>query len=402
MATPVLPRTDVPRTDVAGSVLRLCSVFEPHADALRRVDAAAYDPIGGMQNHAGALTRGLDRLGVRQHVVTSRLGGPRSRQRLGQAATVVRTGVGTRHARQLWALDALAPRALPRDIGLVHAHQGEDLAVLPLAEALARRAGCPLVVTVHCSVRRTLDRSRRRPLTVLGPAVEARGLRRADAVLVLTSSAAAALAEDGIPEDRVHVVPSGFDPVLFGQGCDDPTPHVPRPRVLFAGRMHPQKRPLDAVSAHALLDPDVHLVLVGDGPLLPSVTEAATRSPARERIHVVGLEAHARIPAHLQHADAFVLPSHYEELGTAVVEAMAAGVPVAAYRTGGIPEIVDDGVTGRLAERGDVAGLAAALRDLVRDGAAVARHARQQVQHTYAWPVLTRRVHDVYVGVQRG
>ena len=65
---------------VTGTVLRLCSVFEPPAEALRRPDAAAYDPIGGMQNHTAELTRGLDRLGVRQHVLTSRLGGARSRR----------------------------------------------------------------------------------------------------------------------------------------------------------------------------------------------------------------------------------------------------------------------------------------------------------------------------------
>ena len=71
---------------VAGTVLRLCSVFEPPPEALARPDAAAYDPIGGMQNHTAELTRGLDRLGVRQHVLTSRLGAPRSRTRLGRYA----------------------------------------------------------------------------------------------------------------------------------------------------------------------------------------------------------------------------------------------------------------------------------------------------------------------------
>ena len=125
-------------------VLRLCSVFEPRGRCARG-DAARYDPIGGMQNHTAELTRGLDRLGVRQHVLTSRLGGRAARARLGRAATVVRTGAP--HARRPGSSGRLArcPRAVRRrrgPVGLVHAHQGEDLAVLPLAELVARAPAC--------------------------------------------------------------------------------------------------------------------------------------------------------------------------------------------------------------------------------------------------------------------
>ena len=389
---------------VAGTVLRLCSVFEPPPEALLRPDAAAYDPIGGMQNHTAELTRGLDRLGVRQHVLTSRLGGARSRTALGAASTVVRTGVPVRGARQLWAVDAA--RSLPPldGLGLVHAHQGEDVAVLPLAAAVARRADVPLVVTVHCSTARTVDRSRRRPVTVLGPLVERQVLRRADAVLVLTEPAAQAAVEDGVDPDRVHVVPSGFSPALFGGAHADPLPEVPHPRVLFLGRLADQKRPLDAVAAHARMPDDVHLVVVGDGPLRAAVEAAVAASPARERVHLLGLVAHEQVPAHLAHADVFVLPSQYEELGSVLVEAMASGLPVVANRVGGIPSLVRDGITGRLVERGDVPGLAAALTDALTDRRTTRRlteTARAHVDRAFSWPVLAERVHDVYVDVQR-
>ncbi len=393
------------RPAVAGTVLRLCSVFEPPPEALARPDAAAYDPIGGMQNHTAELTRGLDRLGVRQHVLTSRLGAARSRTRLGRAATVVRTGAPLRAARQLWAADAARELAGVRGLGLVHAHQGEDLAVLPLAELVARRAGVPLVVTLHCSLSRTVESRRRRPLTVLGPAVERSVVRRADAVLVLTEPAARAAVEDGVHPDRVHVVPSGFDPRLFAGPHADPTPHVPHPRVLFAGRLADQKRPLDAVAAHALMPSDVHLVVVGDGPLRARVHAAVAASPARDRVHLLGLAPHEQVPAHLRHADVFVLPSQYEELGSVLVEAMASGLPVVANRVGGIPALVRDGVTGRLVERGDVEGLAAALTAALTDRRTTRRTreaARAHVDTAYSWPVLAERVHDVYVDVQRG
>jgi 2-deoxystreptamine N-acetyl-D-glucosaminyltransferase/2-deoxystreptamine glucosyltransferase len=406
-------RPPVPSDDL--HVLRLCSVFEPPAATARpgaavpgELDAraAGFDPIGGMQNHTASLTRCLDRLGVRQTVITSRLAAPRGTTSSG-GTRVLRTGLPVRRLRQLWALDAL-PSVLRRGAGvdLVHAHQGEDVAVLPLAELVARRAGVPLLVTLHCSVRRTLDRSavRPRPLTVLGPLVERRAIRRADAVLVLTEPAAEAAVEDGVPPDRVHVVPSGFSPALFAGPHADPTPHVPHPRVLFAGRLAAQKRPLDAVAAHALMADDVHLVVVGDGPLRAELEAAVAASPARDRVHLVGLVPHGEVPGHLAHADAFVLPSQYEELGSVLVEAMASGLPVVAHRVGGIPSLVQDGVTGRLVERGDVPALAAALTDVLTDRRTtrrLAETARAHVDTAFSWPRLAERVHDVYVDVQR-
>jgi glycogen synthase len=110
------------------SVLRLCSVFEPVVagppPALGRsaveLDprAARFDPIGGMQNHTGTLTRCLDAQGHRQTVVTARLAGPRGITRLGRAARVHRTGLPVQVARQLWALAAL-PVVLRRSVGPV-------------------------------------------------------------------------------------------------------------------------------------------------------------------------------------------------------------------------------------------------------------------------------------------
>jgi glycogen(starch) synthase len=215
-------------------------------------------------------------------------------------------------------------------------------------------------------------------------------------VLVLTPSAAARVVDDGVPVERVRVLPSGFTRALFSAMRTDPLPHVPRPRLLFVGRLTAQKRPLDVVAAHALLPADVHLVVVGDGPMRAQVQAAAAASPARERVHLLGFVPHAQIPAHLQHADVFVLPSEYEELGTALVEAMAAGVPVVASAVGGIPDLVSDGVTGRLVERGDVPALATAVEASFGDVATAAR-ARHRVEHTHSWPVLARQVRQLYL-----
>ncbi|SNS18499.1 2-deoxystreptamine N-acetyl-D-glucosaminyltransferase / 2-deoxystreptamine glucosyltransferase [Geodermatophilus pulveris] len=381
-------------------VLRLCSVFEPVAVDGR---SARYDPIGGMQNHTAALTRCLDALGLAQTVVTSRLAGRRGTSRLGGAAAVHRTGLPVPALRQLWALDALRvvlrPPAGPVDV--VHAHQGEDLATLLLARLAVRRHRCPLVVTVHCSVRHTLRGRglRTRLLRAVGGAVERAALRRADAVVVLTDRTAAALRGDGVPAARVATIPSGFDPDLFAAPHDDVLPGAGRPRIGYVGRLAPQKRVDRLVAAVGRMREPASLVVVGDGPDRERVHALAAGLP---RVHLTGFVEHAAVPAVLAALDVLVLPSDYEEMGSVLTEALASGLPVVASDVGGIPEVVRDGETGLLVPAGDVAALAAALDRLAADPALRARLAAGARARAadYAWPALAARVAAVYARVR--
>lgn len=385
-------------------VLRLCSVFEPLDHVLALPGAARFDPIGGMQNSTAQLTRCLDSAGVRQIVVTSRLRGPRSRDRAGTHAVVVRTGAPVRRLRQLWALAAV-PTVARSAVDIVHAHQGEDLAVLPLGLAAARWWQAPLVVTVHTSVRHSVVTTRRTAvLKALGGPIERAVLRRAAAVIVLTPQAVACLAADGVSPRRVHVVPSGFLPAEFSPSPVDPLPDLPRPRVLFVGRLAAQKRPLDLPAIAERLSPRVQLVIVGDGPQRGALEGRVSRSPARDRIHLVGFVPHHQIPAFLAHADVLVLPSAYEELGTVLVEAMAAGLPVVATRVGGIPHLVEHEATGLLAPAGDLGAMAAGVTRLLNDrelAVQLAAAARRYAVSHHSWPVLAQRVQGLYARLAR-
>jgi glycogen(starch) synthase len=391
-------------------VLRLSSVFEPVTGAVHHgglpgeIDhrAARFDPIGGMQNHTGTLTRCLDAQGYRQTVLTSRLAGPSGTTRLGRAATVHRTGLPIPRLRQLWALAAL-PAALRRGdhpVDVVHAHQGEDLAVLPLARLAARRHRCPLLVTVHCSVGHTVaGRSlRARLLRGLGGWIERAVLRRADAVVVLTGRTAAALRAAGVPADRITTIPSGFDPVLFAGDRDDVFPALGRPRIGYVGRLAPQKRADLLVRAFGRMTVPAELVVLGDGPDRDLIRRLAAESPAADRITLAGFVDHAAVPAVLASLDVLVLPSAYEEMGSVLTEAMASGLPVVASDVGGIPEVVRHEETGLLVPPGDVAALTAALDRLATDrdlSARLAEGARRRATD-YAWPRLAGRVAEVY------
>jgi glycosyltransferase involved in cell wall biosynthesis len=104
------------------------------------------------------------------------------------------------------------------------------------------------------------------------------------------------------------------------------------------------------------------------------------------------------VPAVLASADLLVLPSFYEELGTVLVEAMQAGVPVVASNVGGIPEAVEDGVTGLLVPPGDPVSLAAAIDAVLGDRALARRlgaNARLRAP-AYDLDHVGAQVHDLY------
>src|SRR5215216_3468554 len=388
-------------------VLRLCSVFEPPPSALIG-RGVRFDPLGGMQNHTAELTRALDRHGVVQTVVTTRPPTAPYFQRLGEHACVIRLGLPIRRFRQLYAPQAaiVAPILAAR-ADVIHVHLGEDLAVLPVGAAAARLHRLPLVLTVHTSLRHTLAVSdlRSAVLKAIGGPIERWGEHSAEAVLVITPRLRRLLLSDGVDENRIHLIPPGVNPSLFEGPFEDPFSGVGKPRVLFVGRLAPQKGVHTLVAAAGLLkDPSAQVLLVGDGPKRKALEREAKRIGVADRLHFVGFFAHDRLPAVLAHADVLVLPSLYEELGTVLLEVMQAALPIVASKTGGIPDVIEDGVNGLLVPPGEAEALAYAINRLLaeRDLARRLSEGAQERGKDYDWEVLAERVLAVYRGVTAG
>jgi N-acetyl-alpha-D-glucosaminyl L-malate synthase BshA len=137
--------------------------------------------------------------------------------------------------------------------------------------------------------------------------------------------------------------------------------------LMHLSNFRPVKRVLDVVKVFAQVAREMpaRLVLVGDGP---------ERSAAEWLAHDLGIQCHVRflgkqerVNELLALADLMLMPSELESFGLAALEAMACKVPSIATRGGGVPELIDDGVTGLLYEVGDVDGMAAGAIGLLKD-----------------------------------
>ena len=139
--------------------------------------------------------------------------------------------------------------------------------------------------------------------------------------------------------------------------------------VVHVSNFRPVKRIAAVIEVFAKVRPHVpaKLLMVGDGPEMAAATQRAQTLGVADGIEFLGEQDHV-VPL-LSLADAFVLPSAQESFGLAALEAMACEVPVVASRVGGLPEVIEDGVTGFLHPLDDLDGMAQSTRRLLTDEA---------------------------------
>jgi glycosyltransferase involved in cell wall biosynthesis len=172
----------------------------------------------------------------------------------------------------------------------------------------------------------------------------------------------------GVPPERVSVLPNPLPPLPelapreqlraeFGFNC---------PTFAFAGRLTAQKSLGVALEALAAA-PGVTFVLAGEGDERAALERRVEELALRGRVRFLGALPRERVLELFRAADGTVLSSSWENFPHTVVEALAVGTPVLATTTGGVAEVVSDGVNGLLVPVGDAQALAAAMRRYVED-----------------------------------
>ena len=204
----------------------------------------------------------------------------------------------------------------------------------------------------------------------------------------------------GVLPDRLVRMASGVDAEHFHPGAstvDDQL--LPRPRVVFTGRLHPQKNLpllLEAWSAVAK-QRDGSLILVGPGNDRQRLVELAASLGIADRVQFTG---GVDSPAdYLRAADVFVLPSVAEGMSNSLLEAMATALPCAVSAIGGNTDLIDDGATGRLVKSPTPEAWTRTLLELLDDPSHAQRlgaAARRRIDQEFALSVVVDRYVDLY------
>jgi glycosyltransferase involved in cell wall biosynthesis len=361
------------------------------------VEVLATGGIGGAQQHVLSLASRLDPERFRPLVV-SLTDGPAVR-RIERAGVAVRVLSERNDDAAIIALAVMFAELRP---AIVHNHMyraevvGTSAALRTVAMGLPR----PFIVsTVHSSrVRSASDR-----------ALLARLTPEMDRLIAVSRSIEQKIAREGRRGSHVELIPNGVD--LERYATQEPIPTLGAEFGLTAGaplvgaiaRLEPEKGHPTLLEAWPLVlreSPDARLVIVGEGsrrdPLEKQAMELGLLGPSPR---VVFTGRRDDVPAVLAALDVAVLPSYREAQGVSLLEAMALAKPIVASRVGGIPEFVEEGVTGLLVEPRDPAALAGAIVRVLRDHAladTLGRNGRELVRERYCVDVMVRRVEDLY------
>jgi L-malate glycosyltransferase len=289
-----------------------------------------------------------------------------------------------------------ALRRLRSDVDVIHTHQALWEAV---ATGMARRylSSAPTLVQPasagYYGEADELGRTRGAPL-----------LRRA----ILNNTGFAAISAEierqwlnlGVSERRMVRMASGVDTDRFYPGPSAVDGKLlPRPRVIFTGRLHPQKNLPLLFSAwkEVVRSSPANLILVGPGPDRRQLTDLAGAMGIADRVQFVGA---VDDPAeYLRAADIFVLPSVAEGMSNSLLEAMATALPCVVSGIGGNTDLVTDGQTGRLVPTAGAEDWSRTLLEVLEKPAEMRRlgeAARRRVEDQFALHVVVDRYLELY------
>jgi L-malate glycosyltransferase len=286
--------------------------------------------------------------------------------------------------------------ARTHDLEVLHAHYAIPFAAAAvLARLMLAERKLKVVTTLHGTDISLVGGNRSfRPVTAFS-------IESSDAVTAVSSYLRAETYRVfGIQRD-IAVIPNFVDPQRYAPGPGRPA----TPTLVHISNFRPVKRAKDVVEVfrRVAARTDARLALVGDGPDMSEVIYRIEQHGLQDRVTYHGVVD--EVAPILSQAHLFLLPSESESFGLAALEAMAAGVPPVASRVGGLPEVVEDGVSGYLCPLGDVESMAGRCVELLSDASLLARFsaaARERAATQFHFAPIVARYEELYAQVIAG
>ena len=288
---------------------------------------------------------------------------------------------------------ALAVRTAAAEFApdVIHAHWWFPAGLLAFGSLSSK----PLVTTMHGSDVRLARRS------AWAPVLFRRVMARSSAVTAV-SSYLASEAQSMAAGLNVAVEPMPVNVELFSPLAGATAGSRSPDRFLFVGRLNEQKGIALLLQALAASGSGASLDVVGDGDGRAALESIARTLGVAARVRWLGAQSQEQLVPLYRAATAVVIPSEDEGLGLVAVEAQLCETPVIAFRSGGLPDVVSDGVTGLLTPPGDVGALAAAMDAvLARDdrGASLGRAGRDAALARFSPNVVASHYASIYESV---
>jgi glycosyltransferase involved in cell wall biosynthesis len=288
---------------------------------------------------------------------------------------------------------------------VIHAHWA--IPTGPAAVKAAQRLGLPSVITMHGGdVYVNPEQGYDFPTRWYVRPTLRWTLHAAGALTAITDDCRQHALRAGAPPDTLHVVFNGTDLRRFSPDQNKAGAGEFGPHMVFACRqLFPRKGIRFLIEAAALIKPrfpDLKVVIAGDGFERPELVELSRRLGIAADVTFLGWVPNALLPQYYRSAAVSVIPSLEEGFGIPAAEAMGCEIPVVASDAGGLPEVVENGVTGVVVPRGDSRALASALESLLADPMLRRRMGvagRQRALRLFDWDRTAEKFEEIYRGL---
>ena len=283
---------------------------------------------------------------------------------------------------------------------LVHAHWA--IPTGPAAVFAARKLGIPCIITMHGGdVYVNPEQGYNFPTRWYVRPVLRWTLRKAKGLTAITDDCRQHALRAGAPAEKIHLVMNGADLRRFSPNSKAEKPYGHR--MIFACRqLFPRKGIRFLIQAVAILKsrfPDIELVLAGDGFERPELERLAADLGIADATVFLGWVPNAELPRYYRAAAVSVIPSLEEGFGIPAAEAMGCELPVVASDAGGLPEVVEHGVTGLIVPKGDTHALAEAIGRLLDDDVLrrrMGQAGRDRALRLFDWEISAKSFDAVY------